>query len=363
MRLHEYRKGMMTQGEQRKERRSCVRLPGKPSGRSIKRVLLNTVKIPLYRRWFLSVQCRFDYPVIRGKTLVEFRKLFSERVQYSQSICNAGLIRVDDRWLSVFKNQTFTAEPSAQPAGPDGIDLGLKRLYFAELDEEWQVAYFGALQASEGGRRVSEEQGLEDARLFSFRGETWMCATMGGHQKGAWPCFGRLQRGRVDLMTPRLDVEPPQKNWMPFELDGHLYLEYTVSPRRILRYEPEAGTLTFEEGAGEEWYPGIIHGGAPAVRFSEEYFLGVANVQHLFWYQDRYYAALFYLFEARPPFRVRFATGSLRLNSGKQRVQYVTGMVFDEKKQKLMLSFGVNDFDNKIISVDVQRITRRLKEV
>ena len=330
---------------------------------SIRRILLNRVKIPLYRLWFQQVRSRFDYPMIRGRTHATFRALFSGIVQYPQSICNAGLVKVGDRWLSVFKNQTFTIEPAAGELNSGMTDSNLKRLYFAEFDEDWQVNTMGPLQVTDGGRAVSDDQCLEDARLFSFKGETWMCATMGGHHKSAWPYFGPLRNGQVEILRPQLDVKPPQKNWMPFECQGHLYLEYTVSPRRILRYDPEAGSLSFEAGEEQAWYSGTIHGGAPAVRLSEKYFLGVANAQRLFWYQERYYAAVFYLFEARPPFRVHSATRPLRLNTRKERVQYVTGMVLDEKAQKLFLSFGLNDYDNKIISFDVSQITRRLREV
>lgn len=329
----------------------------------IRRILLKRVKIPLNRLWFQQVRSRLDYPMMRGRTHATFRSLFSGIVQYPQSICNAGLIQAGGRWLSVFKNQTFTVNPAAGKRNLGMNDSNLKRLYVAEFDEDWQVHTAGPLQVTEGERTISDDQCLEDARLFSFKGETWMCATMGGHGLGAWPCFGRLRNGQVEIHRPQLDVQPPQKNWMPFECQGRLYLEYMVSPRRILRYDPEGGSLTFEAGEEQAWISGVIHGGAPAVRLSEEYFLGVANVQRRFWYQERYYAAVFYLFEARPPFRVHSATRPLRLNTRKERVQYVAGMVLDESVQKLFLSFGLNDYDNKIMSLDVNRITRRLREV
>ncbi len=327
----------------------------------VRRLLIAHIKIPLYRQWFRWVESR-DYPIIGGRVCAQYRSLFGDKVKHPQSICNAGLLKVGGLWITVFKNQTFTVDPAARKKYSDN-DPALKQLYRASFSEDWIVQDVSPLYAEQDGEKIGESQGFEDARLFFYRDEIWCCATLGGHQISAWPCFGRLQGPAVELLLPDLGVDPPQKNWMPFEVNGQLYLEYSISPRRILQYAPESGVIAFETGSEQDWFDGIIHGGAPAVRLSEAYFLGVANVQRLFWYQERYYAAVFYLFEAQPPFRVKYATPLTRVVSTKDRVQYVTGMVLDESKEHLFLSFGVNDYDNWVVSVNVARIVGMLTEV
>ena len=63
---------------------------------------------------------------------------------------------------------------------------------------------------------------------------------------------------------------------MPFEYNGLLYLEYSINPHIVLSYNPQT-TQCSEVGRGklnEALSRFQVHGGAPALRYNENNFLG-----------------------------------------------------------------------------------------
>ena len=149
--------------------------------------------------------------------------------------------------------------------------------------------------------------------------------------------LGTLGKDAIFLRSAVAKFSAPQKNWMPFEYDKCLFLEYSIQPHVILSFDPDSAECTEAYCTALEWgaFPNYLHGGAPPLRLNDDYFLGVGNSQHLYWFQDRYYAAVFYLFEAKPPFRVVKATPPLRVQSRVERIQYICGLAFGENKQTL----------------------------
>src|SRR5262249_54766468 len=154
---------------------------------------------------------------------------------------------------------------------------------------------------------------IEDVRLFARKDS--IIAFANGN--GAWPLLGKLEGYSIFLRSAVGNFTAPEKNWMPFEYSNDLYLEYSIQPHRILKFDVESAICcdfyctNLESGS----VPKPLHGGAPPLRLNENYYLGVGNSQHLYWFQDRYYAAVFYLFEAKPPFRLVRASPPLRVRS------------------------------------------------
>ena len=148
----------------------------------------------------------------------------------------------------------------------------------------------------------------------------------------AWPLLGALCHDTIDLRSPIANFSRPQKNWMPFEYERNLYLEYSIQPHVVLKFNPATAECTEQHSTmpTSKRLPDYLHGGAPALRLNDDYFLGVGNSQHLYWFQERYYAAMFYLFEAKPPFRIIKVTSPLRMQSRVERIQYVCGLAFGE---------------------------------
>jgi hypothetical protein len=287
-------------------------------------------------------------------------------MHYPQSVTNSGILCEADGFLSVVKNQTFSfcdeiGVNLSSDSWKDGLD-DLKRLYRVDFNFDWSVNKLNKIQADIGGLVIGDNEGLEDARLFRYNDDVWMYATLSGHTKQCWPCFGRLNGNKVTLSKPKYHVEPPQKNWMPFEAAGKLYLEYSVNPHIVLSYDPRSsecflvGNTSYKENT-----PSLqLHGGAPAIRYDNGRYLGVANTQEYFWYQERYYAAQFYLFEATPPFKVTHVSKPMRIGSYKERIRYVAGMSILNDRRSVIISLGIGDCDNAIFELKINDIRNEL---
>lgn len=91
--------------------------------------------------------------------------------------------------------------------------------------------------------------GYEDFRMFQYEDQIWvnhgMISLIRKHEcsltfDGAVPCLSRLNTATNSLTLvgyPKLDfaTNSIEKNWVYFELEGNLFLLYSVSPFRLLK--------------------------------------------------------------------------------------------------------------------------------
>ena len=182
-------------------------------------------------------------------------------------------------------------------------------------------------------------------------------------QRSAWPLIGMLDVDRARIEFRRLgltDVSPPQKNWVPFSVNGRLYLQYSVHPLRILAVDLATGRC--EDAwltsalAGDRARPGQLKGGAPPICLGDS-LLGACHSWELDANGQRDYKTYFYLMSATPPFGITGISRPLKLVVP-HRIQYLVGMALREAGQSLVLSFGVCDCDNYFVSVPLRRILR-----
>ncbi|MCH8084225.1 MAG: hypothetical protein IH885_08310, partial [Myxococcales bacterium] len=141
-------------------------------------------------------------------------------------------------------------------------------------NSDWSVKKLSKIQATIDNLIVGDNEGLEDARLFCYKGDVWMYATISGHTKKSWPCIGRLYNNEVTLLRLKYDVESPQKNWMPFEVNGNLYLEYSVNPHIVLSCNPQTAECALVSNTAYQSNGSALqtHGGAPPVLIDADHF-------------------------------------------------------------------------------------------
>lgn len=325
-----------------------------------------TIKRYLARQYFQHVGSNRAYPLVRGCTTLTLREITRDRVQFKESVCNAGLISTATGYTCVAKNQRFSfcnelhGSDQRKLGSPDkSLDDGARALYRIDFDLRWGTPSIRRLSINLDGKTVDPVIFIEDVRLVTH-GDSILAFANGN---GAWPLLGTLEDDTLVLRTAVADFVAPQKNWMPFEYEGRIYLEHSIQPHVILNYDPESASCTEIHRTSLEGYPvpAILHGGAPALRLNDDYFLGVGNSQHLYWFQERYYAAVFYLFEAKPPFRVVKATRPLRVQSRRERIHYISGLALGEDQRSLILSIGICDCDNRIVQVLVEDVLSQLQ--
>jgi hypothetical protein len=125
----------------------------------------------------------------------------------------------------------------------------------------------------------SRVQGLEDIRLFEFRGSVWfMCSSIGySPSRNPVMVLGRESpyNYAVRLQGPKGDI--CEKNWLPFEHKGKLMVVYGYSPFTILEVDPDTGathtclTREYAENLGP------FRGSAPPVALVDGHYLAVIH--------------------------------------------------------------------------------------
>lgn len=139
--------------------------------------------------------------------------------------------------------------------------------------------------------------GIEDPRLFIFRNEEWIiCNCLGLEQQpnvcANAMCIFKLSDPNLTfkLLKPPSNIysQQRQKNWSPFEYNGDLYCEYSITPHVILKIDVNTGLTE------EKWSTGSskddvasdtsLRGGAPPIHVSilnGSYISNIDNITRL----------------------------------------------------------------------------------
>src|SRR5262249_36774188 len=153
------------------------------------------------------------------------------RVEFHESICNAGFIPTLGGYVSVAKNQRFSycdeigAGKVRKPVGKI-VDDGQRILYRVDFDVNWRVKSVQKLKVVVDGRTVDPVVFIEDVRLVAHKDSILALA----NGNGAWPLLGTLEEDTIFLRSAVANFSAPQKNWMPFEYGKCLYLEHSIQP-------------------------------------------------------------------------------------------------------------------------------------
>lgn len=209
--------------------------------------------------------------------------------------------------------------------------------------------------------------GIEDPRLFIFKGEEWViCNSLGLHQQ-PHPCVNAMSIFKVSdpmttfrILTSPLKIDPQQrqKNWSPFEYNGELYCEYSLDPHIILKVDIDLGLTEEKWRTGSEADNIVadtsLRGGAPPILINNyignsnvfsnlpaTFYMGVGHTRT----DAHEYLHFFYAFEAIPPFKMIGRSTPFKLD-GNERVQFVAGLSCLDNM--IYVSYGVDDCYNRI---------------
>ena len=230
--------------------------------------------------------------------------------------------------------------------------------------------------------------GIEDPRLFMFRGEEWAIANCLGSLQQQHPCVNTMCIFKLSdpMSTFRLlkcpaSVDPMQvqKNWAPFQWKEKLLCEYTLHPHVILDIDTETGITTelyttTTKVKGEGYFTlstpniittsGSLRGGAPPILVNyldtvchhpDSFFLGIG---HSIPSKDIGYVHFFYTFEASPPFKITSISKFFKLDK-KERIQFAAGL--SQENHDIYVSYGVDDCTNRIARYTIDDVLNLLK--
>lgn len=211
--------------------------------------------------------------------------------------------------------------------------------------------------------------GIEDAKLFMYRGQEWAIANVLGSPTQIYPCINTMCIFKVSnpqdtlrILTPPIGVNPKQKqkNWAPFEWNDKLLCEYSITPHIILEIDLETGITNDFASSGKT---GIDITSArsfrtgPASVYIANSYLGIGHVQSP---GTPDYTHFFYTFESEPPFALIGMTDLYKLDF-RTRIQFVAGL--SEYKDNIYISYGINDCENRISVFEKQKILDLIQPV
>ena len=186
-----------------------------------------------------------------------------------------------------------------------------------------------------------ECSGIEDARLFLYRGEKWVifnaCIASDNCKNHMFIMDLNTKRRRELVYSNKIE-----KNWCVFVQGNRLFAEYTLQPHTILQINPDTGVCN---KVSETSWSGMnnweLHGGSNPILVDGRY-VGLAHARN----RGKYYHFV-YTFESQHPYRMLHVSHPLRLQD-KYDIEFCIGM--EKVGDNVYLSYGANDKEAWMVS-------------
>jgi len=229
----------------------------------------------------------------------------------------------------------------------------------------------------------------EDARLFSYRGRTFLIYN-DNMEVNNTSCTDRRDLHIVEIFTNNnqysasaplrlLHKEKSQhlwnKNWAPFEWDKKLLISYTVNPHEILYANLTNGACypCYETQAHLEWEYGILSESSPPQLMDGEYlaFFHSKTVlsSYASWGRDLWHYFMgAYTFSPNPPFEITHFTslpivgeGFYTQSNREKRVIFPGGFVVEDPY--IYVAYGKDDYEIWIATLDKAELKKALQPI
>lgn len=247
--------------------------------------------------------------------------------------------------------------PYAIELDAKGIPVSMRELFPYSTPFEGCLAQTGNVWAN----------GIEDPKLFIYRGDAWAVGNSLGSNGQEHPCVNAMcifqladPQGTFTLLQvpPDVDSQQQQKNWSPFTHKGKLWMEYSLKPHRVLQIDSTTGKIEQEYSTGAAAANIVsgssLRGGTPPLYLLPlDQYVGVGHTR-----VNNSYMHFFYSFKAAPPFALT-AVSSLFKMGEKERIQFAAGLSHDEKN--FYISYGVDDCFSRIATVPYTTVVEMLK--
>jgi len=208
-------------------------------------------------------------------------------------------------------------------------------------------------------------EGIEDIRLFSLHDELYFTATTAQMHPRGLPqiCMGKFHNFEngfmlVDNVTLLKGPNPErcEKNWLPLVIDEELYVIYMYDPYLVYKVNMSTGDceLVLQKDYNLDFSK--FRGSAAPISFDNGYLLSVHEV---IWLDRGYYVHRFMYLDKN----LEIKKLSRPFTFKHKGVEFCAGVVFDDAKNKLVLSVGIEDREACLCSVDADQVRAMLESI
>ena len=217
-------------------------------------------------------------------------------------------------------------------------------------------------------KKHSLVRGREDCRLFSFQGEDWFTYTDFLYTSDVIDskiALSKLRKdttlgkGSVEKTLPLLGPDPKrfEKNWLPFEKNGNIYIVYLSDPMTIYRIELKTGECEpFVEYTPESDFS-RFRGSASPIPFQGGYLMIIHEVAFFCQEQKRIYTHRFVYLDS--DFRIKKVSKPFTFTH--QGIEFCSGMTLDDLREEIVMTVGIEDREAFFVFTPVDEVIRMLE--
>ena len=274
---------------------------------------------------------------------------------------NPSVGRRGDDILMIQRTVNFTLTEDGTYHTPEGAPVNTRN-FLLRLSAELEIESAAEILPPEDLPAPAFDLvlGFEDARLFAWREQLWCVATVRQLTREGW-CeqvlarIGEGEGGTLRLADWRvLKAEAPrqnEKNWMPVVAGESLRFIRLWDPTHIVDEAARTVSESTPAIAGENF-----RGGSQAIEFDggrlamiHEVLRGEREGQRVYRHRFVWFDALGVLRTASRPFFFR-----------NKRLEYAAGLAWHPDRERLMVSFGADDREAWIATIDPAEVRAAL---
>lgn len=232
---------------------------------------------------------------------------------------------------------------------------------------------YSELTSPETGHKFACGFHVEDPRLFIYNDELYLSYT-DGYQMGQAKINPDTLQAEKSFYIEKPDDNRTEKNWTFFEHDKKLFSVYDINTHTIFEMHGHEWEQKYQSSFESFWNYGELRGGTSPIFHNGEYiaFFHSAKGELKKGVMHRQYFMGAYTFEAKPPFRITSMTtkpiiageyiepSAPRL-SNKIFVVFPAGVI--RKDDNFLVSFGYNDYENRIVEVTDEFLKGQLRRI
>lgn len=338
-----------------------------------------------------------DTKIIDNIDLMEEIRIPFEKTIYPSNYLNGSILHYKDELLLFYRtenkdeNDKWFQQSSICVCQLDNklkvIQNSVKLLKLGHNSKKWDLNFF------EGNPiRKSQYLFVEDPRAFigidgkmnliyndGFK--SYQCILNDNMECLDWWDFDFDN----ELQDYKIDKDAREKNWTPFIKDNKQYLIYCVNDNQQVILETKREKLIkihhsyFPHTKKIKKMYGGIRGGSPALLMEDKkHFITIFHSRKDFKMEDNQisvYTMGFYIFEANPPFKIKyisqipilkpepFPISLIPIPNWRNIVVFPSGLMKNGNGDNYIISLGYQDYQNRLLFLNEKDIKNNLKEV